>query len=254
MTSLTVALLAFVCLSASIVLGFLLQNRLPNHHLDADSKDTVKLASGMIITLTAMLVGLLVSSAKSSYDSLNAGVVEGGARMIQLDHALAHLEPETIPIRRQIRESVEFTLATVLTQNGASEEGTEEFEKRSWIDAIQQRMRALKTSTDAERQIYNEAYQLAMDLAGNRWKLIEQHQSALPTPFFAILLCWLGLLFTTVALFAPRNGTAITVLMICALLMSSALFLIHDLNQVPNGLIRLSPAPLQKALELIEPL
>jgi len=254
MTSLTVALLAFVCLSASIVLGFLLQNRLPNHHLDADSKDTVKLASGMIITLTAMLVGLLVSSAKSSYDSLNAGVVEGGARMIQLDHALAHLEPETIPIRRQIRESVEFTLATVLTQNGASEEGTEEFEKRSWIDAIQQRMRALKTSTDAERQIYNEAYQLAMDLAGNRWKLIEQHQSALPTPFFAILLCWLGLLFTTVALFAPRNGTAITVLMICALLMSSALFLIQDLNQVPNGLIRLSPAPLQKALELIEPL
>lgn len=69
-----------------------------------------------------------------------------------------------------------------------------------------------------------------------------------------ILLCWLGLLFTTVAFFAPRNGTAITVLLICALSMSSALFLIHDLNQVPNGLIRLSPAPLQKALELMEPL
>lgn len=142
-TSLTVALLAFVCLSASIALGFPLQNRLPNHHLGADSKDTVKLASGMIATLTAMVLGLLVSPAKSSYDSLNAGVVEGGARMIQLDHALAHLGPETMPIRRQIRESVEFTLATVLTQNGASKKGIEEFEKRSWIDAIQQRIRAL---------------------------------------------------------------------------------------------------------------
>ncbi len=174
--------------------------------------------------------------------------------MIQLDRALAHLGPETAPIRGQLRESVEFTLATVLTQDGASKEGTDEFERRSWIDNIQQRMRALKSSTEAERQIYNEAYQLATDLARNRWKLIEQHQSALPTPFFVILLCWLGLLFTTFALFAPRNGTAITVLLICALSMSSALFLIHDLNQVPNGLIRLSPAPLQKALELMEPL
>ncbi len=254
MTSLTVALLAFLCLTGSIALGFLLQNRLPNHHLGADSKDTVKLASGMIATLTAMVLGLLVSSAKSSYDSLNTGAVEAGARMIQLDRALAHLGPETGPIRRQLRESVEFTLSTVLTQDGASKEGTDEFERRSWIDNIQQRMRALKSGTEAERQIYTEAYQLATDLARNRWKLIEQHQSALPTPLFVILLCWLGLLFTTFALFAPRNGTAITVLLICALSMSSALFLIHDLNQVPNGLIRLSPAPLRKALELMEPL
>ncbi len=254
MTSLTVALLAFACLSTSIGVGFLLQSLLPNHHLGADSKDTVKLASGMIATLTAMVLGLLVSSAKSSYDSLNTGVVEAGARMIQLDRSLAHLGPETEPIRRQLRESVEFTLATVLTQEGASKEGTEEFEKRSCIDSIQQRMRALRSGTDAERQVYTEAYQLTMDLARNRWRLIEQHQSPLPTPFFVILLCWLGLLFTTFALFAPRNGTAITVLLICALSMSSALFLIHDLNRAPNGLIRLSPAPLQKALELMEPL
>ena len=254
MTSLTVALLAFACLCASIALGFILQNLLPNHHLGADSKDTVKLASGMIATLTAMVLGLLVSSAKASYDNLNAGVVEGGAKMIQLDRALAHLGPETQPIRRQIREAVEFTLSTVLTKGSASTEATQEYEKRSSIDSIQQRMRSLKSGTEAERQIYGEAYQLALDLARNRWKLIEQHQSTLPTPFFVILLCWLALLFTTFALFAPRNGTAITVLLICAFSMSSALFLIHDLNQVPNGLIRLSPAPLKKALELMEPL
>ena len=254
MTSLTVALLAFTCLCASIGLGLFLQGLLPGHHLGSDSKDTVKVASGMIATLTAMVLGLLVSSAKSSFDSLNAGVVEGGARTIQLDRALAHLGPETGPIRRQLRESVDFTLTTVLNPDGASPEATQEFEKRSCIDSIQQRMRGLKSSTDAERQIYNEAYQLAGDLARNRWKLIEQHQSALPTPFFVILLCWLGLLFTTTGLFAPRNGTAITVLLICAFSMSSALFLIHDLNRAPNGLIRLSPAPLQKALELMEPL
>lgn len=254
MTSLTVALLSFLCLCTGIGLGLLLQGMLPGHHLGSDSKDTVKLASGMIATLTAMVLGLLVSSAKSSYDSLNAGVVEGGARTIQLDRALANLGPQTLPIRRQLRESLEFTISTVLTQDGASPEATEEFEKRSSIDNIQQRMRALRSGTEAERQIYNEAYQLAGDLARNRWKLIEQHQSPLPTPLFVILLCWLGLLFTTFSLFAPRNGTAITVLLICAFSMASALFLIHDLNRVPNGLIRLSPAPLQKALELMEPL
>ena len=80
MTSLTVALLSFLCLCTGIGLGLLLQGMLPGHHLGSDSKDTVKLASGMIATLTAMVLGLLVSSAKSSYDSLNAGVVEGGAR------------------------------------------------------------------------------------------------------------------------------------------------------------------------------
>ena len=254
MTSLTVALLSFLCLCTGIGLGLLLQALLPGHHLGSDSKDTVKLASGMIATLTAMVLGLLVSSAKSSYDSLNAGVVEGGARTIQLDRALSKLGPETLPIRRQLRESLEFTLSTVLDPKGPSPQGTEEFERRSSIDSIEQRMRALKTGSDAERQIYNEAYQLAGELARNRWKLIEQHQSALPPPLFVILLIWLGLLFATFALFAPRNGTAITVLLICAVSMSSALFLIHDLNQVPNGLIRLSTAPLQKALELMEPL
>ena len=254
MTSLTVALLSFLCLCTGIGLGLLLQGMLPGHHLGSDSKDTVKLASGMIATLTAMVLGLLVSSAKFSYDSLNAGVVEGGARTIQLDRALANLGPQTLPIRRQLRESLEFTLSTVLDPKGPSPESTEEFERRSSIDRTGQRLRALKTETEAEHQIYNEAYQLAMELARNRWKMIEQHQSTLPTPFFVILLFWLGLLFATFALFAPRHGTAITVLVVCAMSMSSALFLIHDLNQVPNGLIRLSPAPLKKALELMDPL
>src|SRR6266516_2052837 len=74
--------------------------------LQSDSKDTVKVGAGMLATLTALVLGLLVSSAKSSFDAMNAGIAQTGAKIILLDHVLADYGPETKEVREQLRQTV----------------------------------------------------------------------------------------------------------------------------------------------------
>src|SRR5438046_10429830 len=86
MNSLTIGLISAGCIFGGVLLGMLLQKVLPEHHLDTPSKDTVKVGAGMLATLTAPVWGLLVSPAKSSFDTMNAGLPQAGAKAILLDH------------------------------------------------------------------------------------------------------------------------------------------------------------------------
>ena len=82
-----------------------------------------------------------------------------------------------------------------------------------------------------------------------RWLLIEQAQSTLPFVFLVVVLFWLTMLHVGFGLFAARNATVITVLLISALSVSGAIFLILEMNRPLDGMIKVSSAPLHKALE-----
>ena len=103
MDSLLTALITLACLCAGTIVGSLIRSRLPDHHIRDDSKDVVKAASGMIATLVALVIGLLVSSSKSSYDQAGSGLTQNGAKIILLDHALRRYGPETTAIRERLR-------------------------------------------------------------------------------------------------------------------------------------------------------
>ena len=91
MSSLTIALISAACIFGGVLLGLLLQNLLPGHHLSNESKETVKLGAGMIATLSALVLGLLVSSAKNNFDTMNAEITQSAAKIIQLDRVLGEL-------------------------------------------------------------------------------------------------------------------------------------------------------------------
>src|SRR4029450_9751412 len=95
MSSLTIGFISAGCIFGGVLLGMLLQRVLPQHHLASDSKDTVKLGAGMLATLTALVLGLLVSSAKGSFDGMNAGIAQAGAKVLLVDHILADYGPAT---------------------------------------------------------------------------------------------------------------------------------------------------------------
>src|SRR3954447_15907244 len=105
MSSFVATLIVLASMGAGTLLGSLLRRRLPDAHLRDDSKDVVKTASGMIATLVALVIGLLVSWAKSSFDQANAGITEMGARIITLDRLLGRYGPEAAPIRGRLREA-----------------------------------------------------------------------------------------------------------------------------------------------------
>ena len=103
MSPLVISLVAFVCIFGGTLFGMFLRNILPEHHLSDESKDAVKLGIGMIATLAALVLGLLVASAKGTFDTASTGLRQTGARVILLDRVLAHYGPETMEARELLR-------------------------------------------------------------------------------------------------------------------------------------------------------
>ena len=249
MSSLDIALISAACIFGGVLLGLFLQNLLPGHHLSSDSKDTVKLGAGMIATLSALVLGLLVSSAKSNFDIVSAEVTQGAAKIIQLDRALANYGPETRDARELLRRSVVAGIEAFWPEDKTAATGMTTFERANGMELVQTRLRELSPATDAQRQLLAQAQQISSELLQFRWLLIEQTQNALPTPFLVMVLFWLTMLHMSFGLFAPRNAMVIVVLLICALSVSGAIFLILEMNHPLSGMIKVSSAPMLKALE-----
>jgi hypothetical protein len=249
MSSLTIALISAGCIFGGVLLGLLLQNLLPGHHLSNDSKETVKLGAGMIATLSALVLGLLVSSAKSNFDMVNAEVTQGAAKVIQLDRVLANYGPETKDARELLRRTVIAGIQTFWPEDKAAAAGMTAFERASGMEQVQAKLRELTPATDAQRQLFAQAQQISGELLQFRWLLIEQMQNALPKPFLVMVLFWLTMLHMSFGLFAPRNAMVIVVLLLCALSVSGAIFLVLEMNHPLSGFIKVSSAPMLKALE-----
>jgi Protein of unknown function (DUF4239) len=222
---------------------------LPEHHLRDTSKDTVKVVAGMIATLSALVLGLLVGSAKSSFDTTSTAITQGGAKIILLDRVLATYGPETKDAREQLRSAVVAGIEMFWPEEKTRGSGLAGFERASGMEMVQAKLRELTPATDAQRQLLSQAEQISNDMLQARWLLIEQAQSALPVPFLVVLLFWLTMLFLSFGLFAPRNATVIIVLLIGAMSVSGAIFIILEMNHPLRGMIKVSSAPMRKALE-----
>ena len=247
MSSLQISLIALGCLVAGVLLGMWSQNLLPEHHLSKASQDTVKLGAGMIATMSALILGLLVSSAKSSFDAMSLSIAQTGAKIIQFDHLLAEYGPETKPLREQLKQSVTARIEKIWGAQG----GMQAVEKSNTIQDMQQRLRDLAPQTDWQKAILAQVQQISNDVWQNRLLMLEQQQEPVPTVFLVLLVFWLTLLFASFSLFAPRNFTVSAVLFVCALSVSSAVFLILEMSHPLDGYIKVSSAPLLKALEMI---
>jgi hypothetical protein len=249
MSSLTISGIVFVCIFGGALVGMLLRSALPDHHLSADSKDVVKLGMGLIGTMTALVLGLLIASAKGSFDTQRNGVAQLAANTIVLDRALAHYGTETQETRELLRASVADMIQRTWpgedpqaghTEAPAATEGKYE----GLIDKIE----ALAPKTEAQRTFLAQALKTATDTAQARWLLFAQKGSSIPTPFLVVMVSWVALIFASFGLFAPRNAMAVVTLLVCALAVSSAIFLILELDRPFGGIIQISSAPLRNAL------
>jgi hypothetical protein len=249
MNSSTIALISAGCIFGGVLLGMLLRGLLPDHHLSNDSKDTVKLGAGMIATLSALVLGLLVSSAKSTFDTVGSEITQGAAKTVLLDRVMANYGPATKDAREQLRRSLAAGIQMIWPEKKTSVPGMTTFERANGMELVQAKLRELTPATDAQRQLLAQAQQIGGELLQFRWLLIEQTQNALPVPFLVMLLFWLTMLHMSFGLFAPRNATVIIVLFVCALSVSGAVFLILEMNHPLSGFIKVSSAPMLKALE-----
>jgi len=251
MTSLTLGIVTAACICGGALVGVVLQRVLPGQHLSKESHDMVKLAVGVLATSTALVLGLLVSSSKGQFDAMEGRLVQFSANLIILHSTLAEYGPEAKPAREQLRQSGEATLKRLWPEERTGGSTLAAIERGNAIEAVRVTLRALKPETDDQRALLAQAIQITNDISRSRWVLIEEAQRGLPPILLGVLIFWLTLLFLSFGLFAPRNWIVFAALMLSACSMAAAIFLVLEMNSPLDGLMKISSAPLRKALEIM---
>jgi hypothetical protein len=249
MSSLTISLVAFAFILGGALAGMILRTFLPDHHLSADSKDVIKLGTGLVGTMAALILGLLVASAKSSFDAQSSELIQASANIVVLDRVLVQYGPET----REIREILRGTVARIIedTWSHSTRASSQFGGATSGSGIVLEKIQALPADTDFQRAIKSHAWNMALNLAQTRWLLYEQGATSVSKPMVVIMVFWLSIVFVSWGLFAPRNLTVIATLFTAALSVSGAIFLILEMYNPYRGVIQISNAPLQSALALL---
>ena len=246
LSSIAIACIAFACVFGGALLGLFFSHILPEHHLSADTKDVVKLGIALIATMAALVLGLLIASAKSTYDTRRSQLLQVSADVILLDRLLANYGPETKETRALLQRSVTVALAQFWPENGSQSVKIDR--RTSTVEALFDNIQRLSPQSDAQRFLQSQALTMVLDLGRTRVLLFEQLDSSIPVPFLIVLVFWLAIIFASFGLFAPPNATVVAAFFVCALSVSGALFLILQLDRSFEGLIQVSSAPLRAAL------
>jgi hypothetical protein len=249
--SLAIALIAFVCIFGGILLGMFLRAALPAHQLSGDTKDVVRVASALVGTMAALVLGLLISTAKNAYDMRNSELAQVSADIVLLDSLLRHYGPETKEIRSLLRLSVAATIERIWPANGTR--GTDVDPPIGPAEILYDKIGELQPSNEYQRSLQTQALAMMIGIGNSRFLLIQEISSSIHPVFLAVLVFWLTIIFASFGLLGPCNATVLAVLLVCALSASSAIFLILDLDQAFTGTLQVSSTPLRQALAHLGP-
>ena len=251
MNALWIALLSFACVFGAALLGLLCRRFLPEHHLSDESRATVDRTIRVIVTLAALVLGLLVASAKGSYDAISDKLQEISADVILLDHTMAQYGPETREARELLRRVAGSMIRARWPESGIQVASLDGIKPSVGLQEVQERVRRLAPSDEAQRQLQTRAVQLSGDMARSTWLLLELTQDRVPVAFLVILVFWLVVTFFAFGLFAPPNLTVVGALLFSALAASGAIFLIMEMYDPVGGLVKIPVTPLLTAIENI---
>ncbi len=239
--------------SASLF-GIWLKTKLPESHFSEDSKDSIKVGIGLIATMSALVLGLITASAKDSFDNVDLAIKQSAAQILTLDRMLARYGPETKEIRSSLKHSLHTRVRTIWPEV-AEDAGSLDPMKSGiglQVEELGDRIRRLKPEDEDKKVLQSKAVDLTETLLQGRWIIFASSSPSVSIPFILILLFWLVITFMSFGLFAPKNSTVFVVFFVCALSVASAIFLVLELDAPFDGILKISPAPMQYALDHLD--
>jgi hypothetical protein len=242
-----ISIILFVGLVGAALLGRRVHRYLPQDHLSDSSRDSVKLAMGLVATMTALVLGLLVSSAKDAYDTKRSEVIQMAAKIAFLDRALALYGPEAAEARSELRTAVAAAVQGIWPTDRSRPGQLASNEQAG--DAVYVEIQSLSPHDDAQRALKTQIANLVVDLGQLRALLIAQSIPSISMPMLIILVSWLVVIFFGFSLIAPPNATTMLALAASAFSVACAIFLILELDQPFGGLIHIPSKPLINLLE-----
>ena len=253
MNDLWISLIVFAVIFGGALTGVFVRPLLSEKHLHPDSKEVVKMATGLIGTLAALVLGLLIASAKSSFDQKTNQVRQMTATIILLDDLLAQYGPEAASLRTLLRQSIPPLANRIWREEEIPASNPVHFESTAQSLAFENQLERLSPNNDTERSLLSRAIQAFTEGAQIRLQLFAQAGGSIPAPFLIILVFWLGAIFVSFTLFARTNLVVMAALFVCALSFACAIFLVLELDNPFSGLMGMSSATLRGALLPLNP-
>ena len=247
------SVIVFACVFGGAVIGIFLRNRLPEHHLSGDTKDVVRLGTGLIGTIAALVLGLLIASANSTFETRSTQVQQLTADIVLLDRILALYGPETASARNLLRPAVDAMADQIWRENGATSRKAKPYEASAASLSFYDNILKLSPRDETQRSLQARAIDTAQDLGKTRLLLFAEAGAVIPMPFLIVLISWLAIIFASFSLFADNNTSTIIALGVFALSASASIFLILELSQPFTGLMMISSEPLRSALAPLNP-
>src|SRR5215469_3477607 len=248
---LIIGVIVFGVILAGVLVGCVIRERLPKHHLSDETKNTVTVSMAVVATFSALVLGLLISNANTSFSALGGEVTTLSAQILRLDQLLRRYGPETGSSREILRQYAELKTDDLFPRNPAN---VRLADPRAYelLQELEDSILALKPANARDKWWMDQAMTLAGKIGDTRWLLTQQAGQGTPKAFLALLVFWLTLLFTSFGLFAPRNLTSAVTLTLCALAVAGAFGMILELERGFGGLVHISPEPLHQAIHKLQ--
>ncbi len=253
MSALATGLIVAACVFAGGMAGLALQRVLPEAHLSRETQDVVRLGTGMLSVLASLVLGLLIATAKTSFDGKDNAMRAYAADLIMLDETLRDYGDAALPARRQLRAYTARLLADSWPANGGRPFLKEDRPAGDMMEHDREVIRALAPVDAGQSWLQGQALQVSTSLLRQRWGLIEHAGPSVRPTIIVILVSWIVAIFASFGLSAPRNATVIAALLICSVAIGSSIFLVLELDSPFEGAMRISSQPMLTALDHMLP-
>ncbi|WP_144110939.1 DUF4239 domain-containing protein [Paraburkholderia sp. BCC1886] len=254
-------LLVFTLLLLATGLGVWVRPLLPDEHKAHETVQLIQLVIGMLVTFAALVLGLMTASASSSFDTSSNDLRAYAADLIEFDNTLREYGSGTDESRRLLRVYTAAAIASTWPDEPApagdypkhlgspgSTSSLENAQLGAMLNAVGRQLRQLQTHDPLQQRTLDDALAQYRRVVDARWKIIEEAHSSISQPFFKTLTFWLCVIFLSFGLIAPRNALARVTILLGAVSIASAIYVIVDLDTPFSGPIMISSAPMRDAL------
>src|SRR5262245_53669235 len=246
-----VGLIVFTVVSAGAFAGWKLRKLLPAEHLTEETKNLVSVSTAIVATVSALVLGLLISNANSSFIRLGGEVTALSAQILRLDKILSRYGSDTQPAREMLRQYAKQKTMDMFPDNPADVH-LGNLSTYELLQRLEDSLLALKPDNPRDQWWMGQAMTLASKIGETRWLIAQQVGQGTPKTFVALLVFWLVLLFASFGLFAPHNATSAVVLTLCALAVAGAVAMFLELESGFGHMVRVSPEPMRQAVSVLQ--
>ncbi len=224
--------------------GRLVRPLLPPHHRSREATEVLLAVIAMLVTFSAIVLGLMLNSSLEKLDHLNELVGGLADRIVRLDDTLVEYGGDGQLAHVAL---VNYTRReTVGLSDAASSPLT-----RAALQQIGASILMLRPPDAYHATMKHDALERFNDVVDLRFRALTEGNKSPNLPFDCTLGFWLALTYFVFGLNSERNIFILTALGLSMLAIIAAIFVILDMDTALGGIISVSKEPLRHALAAI---